>query len=99
MQIELYIAVMAGVVLWLFVMVSEVVFLRKRFVRMRKRLIHFYLERQLVRLAFSLFGIAAFFLVQPLIIAYLVMMSLDSVDPVFSSSVFRQIGQLLPFSG
>ena len=99
MKIELYIAIMAGFVLSAFLMVSEVVFLRKRFVKIRKRLIHYYLEGKKVRFFLGIFAVAVFFLVQPLIVAYLVMMSLDSVDPVFSVSVFRQIRHVLSISG
>jgi len=99
MRIELYIAIMAGCVLSVFLMVSEVVFLRKRFAMIRKRLIHYYLTGRVFRYYLGIFAIAAFFLVQPLIVAYLVMMSLDTVNPVFSISVFRQIREALSISG
>jgi hypothetical protein len=95
MKIELYIAIMAGFVLSAFVMVSEVVFLRKRFVKIRKRLIHYYLARRY----FSFFGgicaMILFFLVQPLIVSYLIMLVLDTVNPHFSTSVFSQVRQVL----
>ena len=91
MKIELYIAIMAGVVLSLFLMVSEIVLLRKRFAMIRKRLIHHYLAGRKVRFFLGIFAIAVFFLVQPLIVALLVMAALDDVDPHFSVSVFRQL--------
>ena len=46
MNIELYIAIMAGFVLSFFLMVSEIVFMRKRLVGIRAYLRHLYQSRQ-----------------------------------------------------
>jgi hypothetical protein len=99
MRIELYVAIMAGCVLSVFVMVSEIVLLRRRLAMLRKRLIHYYLTGRVFSFYLGIFALAAFFLVQPLIVAYLVMMSLDSLNPHFSVSVFKQLREALSISG
>lgn len=91
MNIELYIAIMAGFVLSFFLMVSEIVFLRKRLVGIRAYLRHLYKSRNFMRLMLSFFGIAAFILIQPLIVGFLVVMALDSSSHGFSDSVIREI--------
>lgn len=91
MSTELYIAVMAGMVLAFFLMVSEIVFMRKRVVNIRARLAHFYRSGRWFRFSFGIVAICAFFLVQPVIVGYLVVMALDQVDPHFSISVMRQM--------
>lgn len=95
MHIELYVAVMAGVVLSLFLMVSEIVFLRKRVSKIRTRLLYFYQSGRYPRLFIDLFAIAAFFLIQPVIVGFLVVMALDNLNPHFSDSVIREIRQVL----
>lgn len=95
MSTELYIAVMAGVVLSLFLMVGEIVFMRKRVARIRTRLVHFYQSGRVPSFLAGIFAIVGFFLLQPVIIGYLVVMALDGVDPNFSISVIRQMRQVL----
>jgi hypothetical protein len=95
MNIELYVAIMAGVVLSLFLMVSEIVFLRKRVAGIRKRMEYFYQSGKYIKFFLSIFAIAAFFLIQPLIVGALVVMALDNLNPHFSSSVIREIRQVL----
>ncbi len=95
MNIQLYVAIMAGVVLSLFLMVSEIVFLRKRVSRIRSRLTYFYRSGRFLRFFVGIFAISAFFLVQPLIVGFLVVMALDNVHPDFSDSVIRGIRQIL----
>ncbi len=95
MNIELYVAIMAGVVLSLFLMVSEIVFMRKRVSKIRTRLVNFYQSGRFLRFLIELFAISAFFLLQPVLIAYLVVMALDNVHPGFSDSVIREIWQAL----
>ena len=91
MQIELYFTVMAGMVLAFFLMVGEVVALRKigmkvyfRLIEMRRsgRRTRFYLETGLVVL---------FFLVQPFIVGWLVMGALDISYPHFAENMMRQL--------
>lgn len=91
MNIELYISIMAGCVLSFFLMVSEIVFLRKRLVGIRSRLIFLYQSGKFIRLALSIFSILAFFLVQPLIVGLLVATALDRANPGFLGSVLRAI--------
>ena len=95
MNIELYVAVMAGVVLSLFLMVSEIVFMRKRVSKIRVRLMHFYQSGRFLRFFLGLFAIAVFFLIQPVIVGFLVVMALDNLNPHFSDSVIREIRQVL----
>ena len=96
MNIELYIAIMAGFVLAFFLMVSEVMLMRKQVVAFLTRLKNYYRSGKFVRLFLSTFAMLALILVQPLIVGFLVMMALDKVDPHFSSSVIREILQGLP---
>lgn len=91
MNIELYVSIMAGFVLSFFLMVSEIVFLRKRLVRIRSHLQILYHSGKFIRLSLSIFSILAFILVQPLIVGFLVLMALDNVSPSFSGSVIREI--------
>ena len=91
MNIQLYVAIMAGVVLSLFLMVSEIVFLRKRASKIRNRLTYLYRSGRFLRFFVGMFAISAFFLVQPLIVGFLVVMALDNVHPDFSDSVIRGI--------
>jgi hypothetical protein len=86
---------MAGVVLSLFLMVSEIVFMRKRVSGIRTRLMNFYRSGRFLRFFIDLFAISAFFLLQPVVIGYLVVMALDNVHPGFSDSVIRGIRQAL----
>lgn len=93
MNIELYIAIMAGFVLAFFLMVSEIMLMRKRVVTILTSLKNYYRSGSFIRLSLSLFAILAFILVQPLIVGFLVVMALDKVDPHFSGSVIREIRQ------
>ena len=95
MNIELYIAIMAGVVLSLFLMVSEIAFLRKRISGIRTRLKYFYQSGRFIRLFISIFAISVFFLAQPVIVGSLVVMALDNIHPGFSDSVIRGIRHVL----
>lgn len=95
MNIELYIAVMGGFVLSFFLMVSEIVFMRKRLVGIRAHLQHLYHSGKFIRFTLSICAIFAFFLVQPLIVGFLVVMALDNFNPAFSGSVIRGIRHAL----
>ncbi len=91
MNIELYIAIMAGFVLAFFLMVSEIMLMRKRVVSILTLMKDDYQSRRFVRLALSLSAMLALILVQPLIVGFLVTIALDKVDPHFSGSVIREI--------
>ena len=93
MNIELYIAIMAGFVLAFFLMVSEIMLMRKQVVVFLTRLKNYYRSGKFIRLFFSTFAMLAFILVQPLIVGLLVVMALDKIDPHFSTSVIREIRQ------
>jgi uncharacterized membrane protein len=93
MNIELYVAIMAGTVLSFFLMVSEIVLIRKRLLNIRSRLAHFYRSRRFLRFYLEIFSIAAFFLVQPFIVGFLVVMALDNLNPHFSASVLHGLRQ------
>lgn len=95
MKTELLLAVMAGVVLSLFLIVGEIAALRKYVSAIRRHLWDLYRAGRLLRLLGVLLGIAAFFLVQPFIVALLVISALDSLVPHFSGSVFQQLREAL----
>ena len=91
MNIELYIAIMAGFVLAFFLMVSEIMLMRKRVVAVLTRLRDYYRSGKYIRLFLSTLAVLALILVQPLIVGLLVVLALDKVDPHFSTSVLREI--------
>lgn len=95
MKTELLLVTMAGVVLSLFLIVGEIAALRKRARRVRLHLRHLYRSRQILRLTLEILAIAAFFLVQPLIIGFLAAMALDSLNPEFSGLVVQQLRNVL----
>lgn len=93
MNIELYIAIMAGFVLAFFLMVSEIMLMRKQVVAFLTRLKNYYRSGKFIRLFLSTLAMLALILVQPLIVGLLVAMALDKIDPHFSTSVIREIRQ------
>jgi hypothetical protein len=95
MNTELYIVVMAGVVLSLFLIVGEIAALRKRARRLLAHLRDLYTAGHFLRLVLELCAIAAFFLVQPALIAFLVAMVMDGLNPEFSDHVISQLRELL----
>jgi hypothetical protein len=95
MKTELYVVVMAGVVLSLFLIVGEIAATRKRAKRMLARFKHLYATGAFVRLALEACAVAVLIVVQPLIIAILVAMVMDGLNPDFSGQVIRQVRELL----
>lgn len=93
MNIELYVAIMAGTVLSFFLMVSEIVLLRKPLLNIRSNLAYLYRSRRFIRFYMEAFLIAVFFLIQPFIVGFLVVMALDNLNPHFSASVLRGLRQ------
>jgi Sec-independent protein secretion pathway component TatC len=90
MKTELLLVIMAGVVLSLFLIVSEVAAMRKRAKALLAHLIELYRCGSILRLLLELSAIAAFFLVQPVIIGTLVAFALDGLYSGFSDMVFEQ---------
>jgi hypothetical protein len=90
-QIELYVAVMAGVVLSLFLIVGEIAALRKQVARVRNRWKQYYLGGRFLRIFMELCGVAAFFLIQPVLVAVLVVMALGNFNPEFSEHAVHQL--------
>jgi hypothetical protein len=95
MKAELSLAVMAGIVLSLFLIVGEIAALRKHVAKVRRYMWDLYRAGRFLRLLGVMFGISAFFLVQPLIVALLVITALDGLVPGFSGSVIRQLREAL----
>ncbi len=95
MKTELLLVIMAGVVLSLFLIVGEIAAMRKRARAVRLHLRRLYRTRRYPRLVLDICAIAAFFLVQPLIIGFLAAMALDSLNPEFSGLVFQQLRNFL----
>ena len=95
MKTELLLAVMAGMVLSLFLIVGEIAALRTHVSRVRRYMWELLRQGKFVRLLAVLLGIAAFFLVQPFIVAFLVISALDSLVPHFSGSVIQQFREAL----
>jgi len=94
MKTELLLVFMAGVVLSLFLIVIEIAAMHKRASRIRTRLMRLYQSRRILRLLIEISAIAAFFIVQPVIVAFLVAMALDKLNPDFSKHVIQEIGQV-----
>jgi len=94
MKTELLLVFMAGVVLALFLIVIEIAAMRKRASRIRARLIRLYQSGRILRLPIEVFVIAAFFIIQPVIVAFLVTKALDNLYPDFSKHVILEIRQV-----
>jgi len=94
MKTELMLVFMAGVVLSAFLIIIEIAAMRKLASRLKTRLIRLYQSRRILRLLAEISAIAAFFIVQPFIVAFLVTMALDQLNFNFSKHVIQEIGQL-----
>jgi len=94
MKTELLLVFMAGVVLSLFLIVIEIAAMRNRASRIRTRLMRLYQSRRILRLLIEISAIAAFFIVQPVIVAFLVTMALDNLNPDFSKHVIQELRQV-----
>jgi hypothetical protein len=94
MKTELLLIFMAGVVLSLFLIVIEIAAMRKLASRIRTRLMRLYQSRRILRLLIEISAIASFFIVQPVIVAFLVTMALDNLNPDFSKHVIQELRQV-----
>jgi len=91
MDIELYFTVMAGMVLAFFLMVGELVALRKVGFRLYSRLQRMRSTGRKLRLYAEMGMICLFFLVQPFIVGWLVMGALDRFNPHFAVNMVREL--------
>lgn len=94
MKTELLLVFMAGVVLALFLIVIEIAAMRRRASRIRTRLIRLYQSGRILKLLIEISAIAAFFIVQPVIVAFLVTKALDNLNPDFSKHVIQELRQV-----
>lgn len=90
-QIELDIAIMAGLVLSLFLIVGEIAALRKQAARVKNRWKQYYREARFLRIFVELCGVATFFLIQPVLVAVLVVMAVGNFTPEFSGHAIHQL--------
>ena len=93
--IEMYISIMAGLVLALFLMVSEIVALRKQLSKIMVHLQLLFQTGKKVRFLVVICGIAVFLLIQPVIVALLVVLALNNFNPHFSAYLMQELEQLL----
>lgn len=91
MDIELYFTVMAGMVLAFFLMVGELVALRKVGMRLYSRLQHMRSTGRKLRLYAEMGLILLFFLAQPFVVGWLVMGTLDRFNPHFTVNMVREL--------
>ncbi len=90
-QPDLYVAVMAGVVLSLFLGVGEIAALRRPALRVYVRWTKLVRSGRSFRVAAELFGFAALFALQAVVVAVLVAVALGGLNPRFTQDVSRQI--------
>jgi len=91
--IEMYISVMAGLVLGFFLMVGEIAALRKQAPKILAHLRLMYQTGKRVRLLVALCGIAVFFLIQPIIVSGLTVLALNNFNPHFSANLMQELKQ------
>lgn len=88
---ELYISVMAGFVLAAFLIAAELAALRKRLAGVAAALENMRRSGRHVKRIAAICGIAAFFLIQPVVVALLVAAALGQLDTNFSAHLLREI--------
>ena len=94
MKTEMLLVFMSSVVLSLFLIVIEIAALRKRASKIRTRLIFLYKTGSILMLIIDVSFISLFFLVQPLIVAYLVSHALNKINPEFSNIIILQLSEV-----
>jgi flagellar biosynthesis protein FlhB len=92
---ELYVAVMAGFVLAFFLMAGEIAALRKQIQKIYAHFRKLYDDEQRFRLLIEVIGVTILLLLQPLIIALLVVFALDQFNAGFSHNAWHQLHHLL----
>ncbi|WP_297484219.1 hypothetical protein [Ferrovum sp.] len=93
-NIELYISLLGGTVISLFLIVGQVVALRSRVAAVRKRWANFHRHKNWFPLILEILGVSGFFLVQPFLIGYLIVLSLDGFTPVFSTHLIQEFHRI-----
>jgi uncharacterized membrane protein len=93
--IEMYISVMAGFVLAFFLMVGEIVALRKQVPKILVYLQLMFQTGRRVRFFVVICGIVVFFMIQPVIVAVLVVLALNNFNPHFSVYLMQELKQVL----
>ena len=91
----MYISVMAGFVISFFLMVGEVVALRRQASKIFAHLKLLRQTRRRIRLVFVLLGIAVLFLIQPVIVAAFVVLVLNNFNPHFYVYLLQEFKQML----
>ncbi|MGC2458288.1 MAG: hypothetical protein WA435_09845 [Gallionellaceae bacterium] len=91
--IEIYISVMAGLVLSFFLMVGEIAALRTQAPKILARLRFMYQTGKRIKLFVAICGIAVFFLIQPIIVAILAVLVLNNFNPHFSVNLMQELKQ------
>ncbi len=95
MQVELYVALMGGFVLGFFIIVAEVAFFRKKAQRLYAHFQDMHRTGRHARLIAESCGIAAFFLVQPAVVALLVALALGQVNSNFPAYALQQLRRVV----
>ncbi len=95
-QIELKIAIVAGLVVSLFFIVAEIVAFSSRVAGLRRRWKGFRLQGRRGKLAFEWTLLALFILIQPFLTAFALVSAVDGFDPFFSTRVVSQLKDQLP---
>ena len=90
---EIYVSVMAGFVLGFFLLAGEIVALRKRMQPIARRLKRMQEAGEKTKFAAAICGIAAFFLIQPVLIALLVTLALGNLDMHFTANLMQAFGR------
>lgn len=88
---EIYISVMAGFVLGFFLIIGEIAALRKRALVIQAQLRLMHQSGKKIKRLFAICGIALFFLIQPLIVAMLVVFALNSLNLHFSANLLEEL--------
>lgn len=88
---EIYISVMAGFVLGFFLLVGEVAALRKRVPVIGAYLRRLHQSGKRIRLFMAICGILTFFLIQPVVIAALVVSALSNLNAHFSANFMHEL--------
>lgn len=88
---EIYISVMAGCVLGLFLIVGEIALLRKRVPAILAYLGRMRQSGKTAKFVVAVSGIAAFFLIQPVIVGVLVALAVNNLDPHFAANLLHRL--------
>ncbi|WP_297463108.1 hypothetical protein [Ferrovum sp.] len=92
-NLQLYVALMGGVVISIFLIVGELVFLRTKVKAVRLRWKELSRQGRRIRLALEVMGVSGIFLVQPFITGYVIVRTLDQFTPGFSRDVVDEFHQ------